>query len=427
MNIEYIKSKIKESSELRGNNIKWAHETVVELKQKVEGINDKCDKENRARTDEEKRIQKDAIELVQDLSSKIEEAESRNLDMTMHSGFSHTSENGKTINVYNRDHRPKFEERSDKVDLGRFLQLAATGRSKSDYEERALSEGTDSAGGYTVPSWTSPQLIQGIYNYSTVFEAGAQIVDLSTLTGDTFTYAKVTTSPSISWYGENAAISESDPAFGAVTFSPKKGAFIFYASNELLQDSPNARAKLAEICQRAAAAAIDQGALIGTGTSNQPTGIVNQSGINTVSFGTNGSAPTNYDELVDGYYEIANAKGSLPNSLVMHPRSFRDYAKLKDSQNQPLVKPSVLNDISMFQSQAISTTLDQGTSTGVASEMIMGDFSKLLIGMRLRPVVFADPYSSSNKDQVMFRLTFRMDVQIENPEHFTLLQGILSA
>ena len=47
--------------------------------------------------------------------------------------------------------------------------------------------------------------------------------------------------------------------------------------------------------------------------------------------------------------------------------------------------------------------------------------------MRLQPTVFTDPYRKSDYDQVVFRVTFRLDVQITNAEHFSLMRYIASA
>ena len=83
--------------------------------------------------------------------------------------------------------------------------------------------------------------------------------------------------------------------------------------------------------------AIDTSAIYGSGSSNQPTGILNTSGIGSVAGGTNGASPT-LDHLLDLKKEIAvdNADvatcGFLTNAKVESV-----LGKLKDSQGQYLL------------------------------------------------------------------------------------------
>ena len=85
--------------------------------------------------------------------------------------------------------------------------------------------------------------------------------------------------------------------------------------------------------------AIDTAAINGSGSSNQPTGILNTSGIGSVAGGTNGASPT-LDHLLDLKKEIAvdNADvatcGFLTNAKVESV-----LGKLKDSQGQYLHSP----------------------------------------------------------------------------------------
>ena len=52
------------------------------------------------------------------------------------------------------------------------------------------------------------------------------------------------------------------------------------------------------------ASAVDLGALAGTGSSNQPTGVLGTTGIGSVAIGTNGGAGT-WAKIVDTWKEVA--------------------------------------------------------------------------------------------------------------------------
>lgn len=79
------------------------------------------------------------------------------------------------------------------LSLGRYLRSMAIG-AKNDTERRALSEGTDSAGGFTVPTILSSQLIDALRAASVVQRAGAQTVPL---TSDSQSIAKVASDRSL--------------------------------------------------------------------------------------------------------------------------------------------------------------------------------------------------------------------------------------
>lgn len=53
--------------------------------------------------------------------------------------------------------------------------------------------------------------------------------------------------------------------------------------------------------------------------------------------GTNGAAPTNYDQLLAAQFEVAT--GGDVGAFIMARRSFTKYAKLKETTNQPLERP----------------------------------------------------------------------------------------
>ena len=71
-----------------------------------------------------------------------------------------------------------------------------------------------------------------------------------------------------------------------------------------MQALPEVEALLRIDMIEAIAQKIDQTAINGTGSSNQPTGILNTTGIGSVALATNGAAPT-IDKLIDSKGEVA--------------------------------------------------------------------------------------------------------------------------
>lgn len=159
--------------------------------------------------------------------------------------------------------------------LGRYLRSMVLG-ARNDVERRALTEGTDSAGGYTVPEILSAQLIDLLRARTIAIRAGARTVPL---TSDFNSVSKVATDPVPAWRAEAAAVAESDPTFDRITFMARSLAVLVKVSRELLDDSLNLETELPRVLAAAMAVELDRVAFFGSGTPPEPTGIVNVTGI----------------------------------------------------------------------------------------------------------------------------------------------------
>ena len=85
--------------------------------------------------------------------------------------------------------------------------------------------------------------------------------------------------------------------------------------------------------------AIDTAAINGSGSSNQPLGILNTSGIGSVAGGTNGAAPT-LDNLLDLKQEVAVDNADVAScGFLTNTKVESVLGKLKDSQGQYLLSP----------------------------------------------------------------------------------------
>ena len=163
---------------------------------------------------------------------------------------------------------------------------------RNDDEKRALAEGTDSAGGYTVPTPLAMEFIDKLRAKSVLIQAGARTIDM---TSETLAIAKLATDPQATWTAENGSVTESDPTFARVDLTAKKLIGITRLSRELAEDSANVNQMLENAFIQAVSLQFDLAGLYGAGTGAIPTGIVNQVGINAISMAANGAAPTNFD------------------------------------------------------------------------------------------------------------------------------------
>ena len=302
----------------------------------------------------------------------------------------------------------------DYVSACAFLRAMTTGP-KTDAERRALGGGADAAGGVTVPTITSAELIDLARAEMVLAQAGARIVPL---TSDQTVIAKVASDPVPAWRAENAAVNESDPTFSAVTLAPKSLAVMVKASVELMQDSLNLEAELPRILARALAGEIDRAGLIGSGSGNEPKGIVNYSGL---------TANTYAGGALAGYAPLLNARGALHGAnerltgFVMASRDENALAGLTATDGQPLMLPRAIEAVPMLHTTALPVDGGAGSDE---SQIIAGDFSQMLMGIRseIRVEILRERFM----DNLQFGLIAhaRVDFAAARESAFTVLDGV---
>ncbi|MEK8093338.1 phage major capsid protein [Methylocystis sp. IM3] len=283
----------------------------------------------------------------------------------------------------------------------------------------ALSEGIDTAGGFTVPETLSSQIIDKLRAEAVCTRAGAITVPMD---APTVYLAKLDGDPTASWRGENATISESSPAFARVTLSARSLATVIKLSRELAEDSANLDATLRNALAKAFALELDRAALFGNGVA-EPLGVVNWTGINTVSLGTDGAALSGFDNFLDGIYEMHVDNAGDPTAAIMAPRTEKTINKMKDGDGETLVRPPAIANLPFLVTTSVPVNQTQGISTDCSS-IIMGDFSQLLIGMRTQLQIQVLRERFADNLQLGLLAYLRADVVLTHPESFTKIVGI---
>jgi HK97 family phage major capsid protein len=311
------------------------------------------------------------------------------------------------------------DPRNDDTSVGAVLAALLTGP-KSPTIKAALSEGTDSAGGFSIPLTVLPEFIDRLRSKTQFIQAGARTVILD---GMKTRIMRIATDPTPGWRAENAAVTESDPTFDAIDLVPKSLAVLVKVPIELLADSVNVNTALEQALVGALSVELDRACLFGTGASNQPLGLFNASAINTVSMGTNGAIPTSYDQMLDALYELELDNCDTSTAGIWHPRTARTFRKFKDSTNQPLQLPPALVDLPMLSTTSIPITQTQGTSTD-CSTLLVGDFTRGILGLRqeLRIQVLNETYMGNLQGGFIAHL--RADVAFERSDAFCRIVGL---
>lgn len=314
------------------------------------------------------------------------------------------------------------------LNLGKFIKGAITGNWRNaELEQRAMSEGVLGAGGYMVPTPLAAELIDLSRNLSVLLEAGARTVLFDS---QSLKIARVITDPVAAWKAENAAITKSDMAVDSVVLTARTLTALVPVSLELLEDAPNASAAITEALAAGLALELDRAGLLGSGAGSEPTGIFNAAGVQSISMGTNGAALTNFSQLSQAVQKVWEAN-SRPTAAIYAPRTAGVLDRLADTTGQPMVPPPSFQELKRLVSNQVPVTQVQGTSGAVASCAFVGDFSKLIVGMRTNLTIQISSEagdasgSAFSSLQYWIRAHLRADIALTRPNQFVKVVGIL--
>lgn len=310
--------------------------------------------------------------------------------------------------------------------LGDFVRAVA-GQTTNEMARKALAIGTDSAGGHLVPSELLPGLLEALVAQSSLLQAGAAIVTPTILESGakTYTWAGVDSVPTAAWRAEAGTVAESDPSFRTVVATPRSLAFMFKISRELLMDAVNLEEALPIIVGQAFARELDRVGLIGSGTSPEPRGILNTSGVQSVTNGANGAslASVRFGNLLSAVQAILGANGPVPTAAIMAPRTLIGFASLADTTNQPLQAPALVRDMRMLATSQLPVNKTVGGSTD-CTDVFVGNFDKVRLFMRESMSIQRASELFAGTGQVGFFCHVRADVIVTYPTTLAVISGV---
>ncbi|MBT9486562.1 MAG: phage major capsid protein [Rubrivivax sp.] len=301
------------------------------------------------------------------------------------------------------------------------LLRGIAGMKTTERATKALSVGTDTAGGHAVPRATFGDIMAALVPNSALLQAGASVDPV----GDakSITTAIVNAIPTAAWRQEAGAIAESDPTFRSVVATPQSLSFRFKVSRELLADAPNMLPALELVIAQALAKELDRTGLRGSGTLPEPRGLLNTAGVYTIGSGPNGSAGPGYDTILSVFDDILQANAPMPTAAVMAPRSWVRLMSATDTAGQPKQMPKALEALQMVHSSQVPISLTVGTSND-CSELYVGDFTKMSLMIRetLSLQKLDELYAETG--QIGFIGHLRADVCVWYPSAFAVVTGL---
>jgi HK97 family phage major capsid protein len=241
----------------------------------------------------------------------------------------------------------------------------------------AMSTTTSGEGGFTVPAEIATMVIEKLKAFGGMREAATI---LSTAGGSALNFP---TSDGTSEVGEivaeNSGTTTGDVTFGTVALPVYK-----YSSKqialpvELIQDSAIDIIALV-VARLAMRIARIQNAHFTTGTgTNQPAGMITQSGIGKVG-ATGQTVAVTYDDLVDLKHAV-NRAYRVGGRYMMNDLTIAAVSKLKDTTGRPIWVPAITEGApDRLNGHAVVTNDDMAVMSANAKSIAFGDFSQYTI------------------------------------------------
>ena len=284
---------------------------------------------------------------------------------------------------------------------------------------------TNADGGYAKEE-QAPRYIDGLKNKLVVAKLGATIL------GDLVGTVPIVSAGAISasWLAEGAQASVSKAAFARVTLTPHRNAVVGAFSKDLLkQTSIDVENIIMDKILTAHAELLEAACINGSGSSNQPQGILTALAAvtntpNIVAIGTNGG-PATWAKVValETKINAGNANrgklGYLTNAKVIG--DLKTIERASNTARFLLDVDGKLNGYPIDWTNLVPSNLTKGSATSVCSAMIFGNWEDLYIGHWGGVDIVVDPYTLAAYGDVRFVLNSWDDCKVVETASFAAI------
>lgn len=304
--------------------------------------------------------------------------------------------------------------------------------------QRDLVAGTPAYGGYLVATeLQADSFIELLRAHSHVITLGA--TTLGGLVGNVSIPSQAGAATAY-WLAEGGAPTESAQTFGQVPLTPKTvGGFTDFSRRMLLQSTPDIESIIRADLASVIAVEMDRASIAGSGASNQPAGILNASGIGSVAIGTNGGAIT-WTHVLQLEEALANASADMGAMAYLTNAKVRRALKATGKSDVVAGEGFIwsdeardadgfgtLNGYKAAASSNVPSNLTKGTSVGVCSAMIFGNWQDLLIGQWGGLDILVDKFTNGTSGGTRVIALLDVDIAIRRAASFAAIVDATTA
>ena len=224
---------------------------------------------------------------------------------------------------------------------------------------------------------------------------------------------------------------------GGVTLQPRTmGAFVEISRLLMMESVPAIETIIRNDLLASAADAIEKHAIQGSGSSGQPTGILNTSGINDldISADTDVAALT-WQDIIDLVKLVEEDNGIVNGDAAGFLSNPKVKAKLAStvkvgSTDSVMLLNDPWNNLYGYPVEFtgnVPSNLNPGDGGTDASALIFGDFSQLMIAQFGAPSILVNPFAGDKAGTIRLTLLGEVDVGVRNAVSFAVTNEVSTA
>ncbi len=232
------------------------------------------------------------------------------------------------------------------------------------------------------------------------------------------------------WLGEGGSPTTSTQTLDQVVFTPKTlGAFTDITRQFAEQTSLDAEAFVIDDLGKTLGVSLDTAAFVGTGSGNQPQGIVGATGVTGIALGANGSNPT-FANIINMETQVAALNADLGELAYVITPAARGYLKGVPKSSSAVAGGFIFEENEINGYPALATNIlpsngTKGSGTGL-STAVFGNFNDLVIAMWGGLDIMVDPYTGSSSGTVRIVALQDVDVELRHGQSFSTIVDMLT-
>ncbi len=296
-------------------------------------------------------------------------------------------------------------------------------------EKRDVTAETDASGGYLVQ--TSVGRLIPVLEPRLVLESlGA--TKLVGLRGD-LDLPRMSAYGSATWEGEIDAGAETQPTFDKISLNPERLAAYTQVSRQSIIQAQNIDVEnmVRRDLNKAVKRALDVAGINGSGSGDQPTGILNTGSVNDITIGTNGG-PLTWALTVQFETETATDDADMgrlaylttPGVAGKLKTTIRDTAGNGFIWEGPNMGGGNINGYRALTSTLVPSTLTKGSASGICHAMIFANWEELIIAQWGGVDLIVDPFTQKNAGMIEININSYWDIALMHLASFCICNEI---
>lgn len=297
-----------------------------------------------------------------------------------------------------------------------FVDLRFTGKELT----RALSVGTPTAGGNTVPKGFLEELIVPLRNFASVLAAGARII--TTASGNEIEIPRLATPGAAATQTEATQLTGTDPTFDKVSLKAYKFGDYRGVSKELIEDSAiDIEGLIGDLIAENIGLLLGGKLAVGTGTG-ETAGIITAATVGKTG-ATGVAGAFTFDDLIDLLYSVT-APYRVNGAWLFSDQALAMARKLKGTDGQYIWSPSVqVGEPDLILGKPVFTDANMVAPGLNAKPVGFGDVSRYWVRFVNQLRVERSEHALFGSDQVAFRGVLRADGVLTDLGAFKTFRG----